>query len=65
MKTQNTQEIQDIINGIDTGNLLISANGIAHSYEHDNLDEGDIYCLLRDVISVVTSIEVLKETLKV
>lgn len=65
MKTQQIQEMQDIINGIDTANLLISAHGIAHSYDHDNLDESDIYSLLRDVISVVTAIDILKETIKV
>lgn len=54
-----------MVNSIDTNNLLISAHSIAHCYERDTLDEGDIYALLRDAISVTTAIEILKDTIKV
>lgn len=65
MKTIDINEVQDLVNNIDTSNLLISAHGIAHSYEHHNLDRDDIYNLLRDVLSVITSIEVLRDITKV
>ena len=58
-------EIRDMVNSIDTNTLLISAHSIAHCYERDTLDEGDIYALLRDAISVTTAIEILKDTIKV
>ena len=61
MKTNNIQEIKELIENTDVHNLLISAHAVAHSYDHDNLDENDIYNLMRDVLSVVTSIEVIKE----
>lgn len=53
------------INSIDTGNLLISVHTIAYSYDRSNLCEEDIYNLMRDALSTVTSIEVLKNTIKV
>lgn len=65
MKTIDITEVQDLVNNIDTSNLLISANSIAHSYEHDNLDRDDIYNLLRDVLNVITSIEILRDITKV
>ena len=58
-------EIREQINNIDTSNLLISAHCIAHCYERDTLDEGDVYCLLRDVLQVTTSIAILKDITKV
>ena len=58
-------EIRMQIDHIDTNNLLISAHCIAHCYERDTLDEGDIYCLLRDVLQVTTSIAILKDITKV
>ena len=57
--------IREQINNIDTSNLLISAHSVAHCYERDTLDEGDIYCLLRDVLQVTTSIAILKDITKV
>lgn len=57
-------EIRDIVNSTDTSNLIISAHAIAHSYDHNHIDESDIYNLLRDILSVVTSIQVLKDTIK-
>lgn len=65
MNTININEVQDIVKSIDTANLLISANSIAFSYERDTIDENDIYNLLRDVVSTVTTIEILKSAIKV
>lgn len=63
--TAQLHEIHDIVNSIDTSNLLISAHSIAHCYERATLDEGDIYALMRDVLSVTTTIDILKDTIKV
>lgn len=65
METIDINEVQDLVKNIDTENLLISTSAIAHGYDHNNLDEGDIYNLLRDVLKVVTTIEVIKDAIKV
>jgi len=58
-------EVKDIVNGIDVNNLLISANSVVFSYEHGNLDEGDLYSLMRDVVDIASIIGVLKDTVRV
>jgi hypothetical protein len=60
MKTK-INELRALANSADINNLLTSAHAIAHSYEHNNLDEGDIYNLLRDVLSVTTTVQALQE----
>ena len=53
-------ELRALANSADISNLLTSAHAIAYSYEHDNLDEGDIYNLMRDVLSVTTTVQALQ-----
>ena len=60
MKTK-INELRALANSADINNLLTSAHAIAHCYEHNNLDEGDIYNLLRDVLSVTTTVQALQE----
>ena len=63
MNTIDINEVQDIARSIDINNLLISAHAITHSYEHDTLDESDLYNLLRDVLDITTSIKALQDAL--
>ena len=65
MRTNTANEVKDIINGIDVNSLLISANSVVFSYERGNLDESDLYSLMRDVVDIVTTIGVLKDTIRV
>lgn len=65
MNTTTANEVKDIINGIDVNSLLISANSVVFSYERGNLDESDLYSLMRDVVDIVTTIGVLKDTIRV
>ena len=55
------QEIKDIADRITGKDLIHSADIIAHCYERGNLDEEDIYNLMRNVISIVSDINNLKD----
>ena len=54
------KELKDVVESINTTNLLISCNAVRHSYERKTLDDYDFYNLMRDVIEVIACIEVAK-----
>jgi len=60
LQNQKIKELKDVVQSIDTTNLLISCSAVRHSYERESLDENDIYNLMRDVIEVTACIEIAK-----
>ncbi len=55
------QNAKDIANNIKENDLLCTTSNIVFCYERGNLDEEDLYRLMRDTVSLVSDVIILRD----
>lgn len=55
------QNAKDIANNIKENELLCTTSNIVFCYERGNLDEEDLYRLMRDIVSLVSDVIILRD----
>lgn len=55
------QNAKDIANNIKEDELLCTTSNIVFCYERGNLDDSDLYRLMRDIISLVGDVIILRD----
>lgn len=55
------QNAKDIANNIKENDLLCTTSNIVFCYERGNLDEEDLYRLMRDIVSLVSDVIILRD----
>lgn len=55
------QNAKDIANNIKEDELLCTTSNIVFCYERGNLDEEDLYRLMRDIVSLVSDVIILRD----
>ena len=55
------QNAKDIANNIKDNDLLCTTSNIVFCYERGNLDEEDLYRLMRDILALVSDIIILRD----
>ena len=55
------QNAKDIANNIKENDLLCTTSNIVFCYENNNLDEEDLYRLMRDIVSFVSDVIILRD----
>lgn len=61
MREATIQNAKDIANNIKENDLLCTTSNIVFCYERGNLDEEDLYRLMRDVVSLVSDVIILRD----
>ena len=54
------QNIKDIANGIKEQELIVSTSQLIYNYEHNTIDEYDLYALTRNVLGLISDITTLR-----
>jgi hypothetical protein len=55
------QNAKDIANNIKENDLLCTTSNIVFCYERGNLDDTDLYRLMRDIVSLVSDVIILRD----
>ena len=55
------QNAKDIANNIKENELLSTTSNIVFCYENNRLDDEDLYRLMRDIISLVSDVVILRD----
>ena len=55
------QNAKDIANNIKENDLLCTTSNVVFCYERGNLDDADLYRLMRDIISLVGDVIILRD----
>lgn len=61
MREATIQNAKDIANNIKENDLLCTTSNIVFCYENHNLDEEDLYRLMRDIVSLVSDVIILRD----
>ena len=61
MREATIQNAKDIANNIKENELLCTTSNIVFRYENNHLDEEDLYRLMRDIVSLVSDVIILRD----
>lgn len=54
------QNIKDIAHSIKEQELIVSTSQLIHNYEHNTIDEYDLYALTRNILGLISDITTLR-----
>ena len=55
------QNAKDLANSIKADNLIWTTSSVIFCYENDTLDDEDLYRLTREVLSIITDVNTLRD----
>ena len=61
MREATIQNAKDIANNINPNNLIWTASNVIFCYENDTLDDEDFYRLTREILSIISDVNNLRD----
>ena len=61
MREATIQNAKDIANNINSNNLIWTTSNVIFCYENDTLDDEDFYRLTREILSIISDVNNLRD----